>query len=189
MKSAKVFLWAMYVHLVFSIAVPVGIVLSCIDEGWDAVGIVLVLPYWLETVAVQIIGWVCAGLAVVTYRKGQWEKLFLGWKRLKVRSIPFFVINFIYSVLVWFILVGGSRGILILLVPIPIIYTCTLVFQSGCVGICYIKYLRKHLEDSVRPSGIHYVLQLLAVADLVSTAVILKKYGKERLKNSVHEGD
>lgn len=178
MKSAKVFLWAMYVHLVFSIAVPVGIVISCIDEGWNGVGIGLLLLYWLETVAVQVIGWVCAGLAVAAYRKGQWEKLFLGWKMLKLKSIPFFVINFIYSVLVWFILVGASRGILILLVPIPIIYTCTMVFQSGCVGICYIKYLRKHLEDGNRPSGIHYVLQLMAAADVVSTAVILKKYGK-----------
>lgn len=178
MKSAKVFLWAMYVHLVFSIAVPVGIVVSCIDEGWNGVGIGLLLLYCLETVAIQVIGWACAGLAVAAYRKGQWEKLLLGWKLLKLKSIPFFVINFIYSVLVWFILVGASRGILILLVPIPIIYTCTMVFQSGCVGICYIKYLRKHSESGNRPSGIHYVLQLMAVVDLVSTAVILKKYGK-----------
>lgn len=179
MKSAKVFLWAMYVHLVFSIAVPVGIVISCIDEGWNGVGIGLLLLYCLETVAVQVIGWVCAGSAVAAYRKGQWEKLFLGWKLLKLKSIPFFAINFIYGVFVWFILVGASRGILILLVPIPIIYTCTMVFQSGCVGICYIKYLRKHLEDGKRPPGIHYVLQLMAVADVVSTAVILKKYGKD----------
>ena len=182
MKSARVFLWSMYVHLLFSIAVPVGIVVSCIDEGWNGVGIGLFLCYLLEVFAVQIIGWVCVGMEVVTYKKEQWERLFQGWTLLKLRSIPFFVINFLYSVVVWFILVGGSRGILILLVPIPVVYTCTLVFQSGCVGICYIKYLRKYLEEGNRPSGIHYVLQLLAVADVVSTVVIRKRYHGDGIK-------
>ena len=176
MRSAKVFLWAMYLHLLFSIGVPAGILVFCMKDGWNAVGIGLLLLYWLEIVVVQIIGWVCGAMAIVAYKNGRWEELLCGWKWLKLKSIPFYIVNFIYSVLVWFVLIGASRGIMILLVPIPIIYTCTMIVQSGCIGICYIKYLRKSREGKRRPSGLHYVLQLLAMADIISTILILRTY-------------
>lgn len=180
MKSANVFLWAMYLHLLFCIGVPVGIFILCMEDGWNAAGVGLLLLYWLETVAVQIIGWVCAAMAVVAYRQEKWEELLKAWKQLKLKTIPFYVVNFLYSFLIWFILVGASRGIMILLVPVPIIYTCTMIVQSGCVGICYIKHLRRHREDGKKPSGIHYVWQLLAVFDIISTVVTLKTYVVEK---------
>ena len=95
---------------------------------------------------------------------------------MKLRSIPFYIVNFIYSFLVWFVLIGASRGILVLLAPIPVIVTCSMVVQSGIYGICVILALRKMPEYGGRPTAVHYVLQLMSVLDLISTVVILKRY-------------
>ncbi len=175
MKSAKLFLIGMYVHLFLSIIIPISILYFCFD-GWDILGIGLLLFYLFMIVVVQIMGCVCFVMAIDAYRKNEWDKLFSGWEKLKLGAIPFYVINFLYSFIAWFILVGASRGILILLVPIPIIITCLMIVQSGGVGIFYIMYLRKHLEYNKRPSNIHYIMQVLSVFDIISTIIILKKY-------------
>ena len=175
MKSAKVFLTGMYVHLFLSIAIPISIFCFCLD-GWDMLGIGLIFFYLFMIVAVQIMGCVCFVMAIDAYRRNEYDKLFNGWKMLKLGAIPFYIINFLYSFIVWFILVGASRGILILLVPIPIIITCLMIVQSGGVGICYIMYLRKQFESDKKPSSIHYIMQVISVLDIISTIIILKKY-------------
>lgn len=168
----------MYLQLVLSIAVPVGI-LYFSGGGGNATGAGLVVFYLLVfyllmIAAVQIAGWVCVAVGVVAYRRNNAAELRQSWKLLKLWSIPFYVLNFLWSFLVWFVLVGASRGILFLLVPIPVIITCLMIVQSGCVGICYIMLLRKRYGN--QPSGIHYVLQLLSVVDIISTITILKSY-------------
>lgn len=170
-RSAKIFLIGMYLHLILSIAVPAGI-LYFSDGGWNGIGIGLLVFYLLMIAAVQITGWVCVAMGVIACRRNKAAELRQSWKLLKLWSIPFYVLNFIYSYLAWFVLVGASRGILLILVPIPIMLTCLMVVQSGCVGVCYILLLRK--RDGYRPSGIHYVLQLLSVVDVISTIILLK---------------
>lgn len=179
MKTAKVFLIGMYVHFLLSVAIPAGIFFFCQETGWNAAGIGLLAFYLLEIVVVHVLGWVTVSMAGTAYRRGEFEKLKSGWKLLKLSSIPFYILNFIYSFLVWFILVGASRGILIIFVPIPIIITCLLIVQSGCVGVLYIKYLRKQPGENGRPHGIHYLLQMVSVLDVISTLVILKKYARK----------
>lgn len=176
MKSAKLFLYGMYFHLFLSIVVPIGILVFS-SNGWNSVGIGLLLFYLAMIAVVQIIGWVCVGMAIAAYRQNKGEKLRNGIRILKFYSIPFYVVNFLYSFFAWFVLVGASRGILILLVPIPIIITYLMIFQSGCVGICYIMYLRKQPENQGKPNGVHYALQLIPVLDIIGTIMILRKWG------------
>lgn len=178
MRSAKVFLAGMYVHLVLSILIPV-IVLFFFKDGWNTLGIGPVLFYFTMILAVQITGWVCVGMAANAYRLNRTECLRSSWKLLKLYGIPFYVLNFLYSFFAWFILIGASRGIMIILVPIPIIITCLMILQSGCVGIYYIMHLRKTSDDGSKPSGIHYLLQLLGVLDVISTIFLLHRYGRE----------
>ena len=175
MKSAKAFLIGMYVHLILSIGVPITIFLIA-SRGWNAPAIALFSFYLLMVGAVHLLGWISAGLAVSAYYKREYEKIWSGWRLLKLRSIPFYIVNFIYSFLVWFVLIGASRGILVLLAPIPVIVTCSMVVQSGIYGICVILALRKMPEYGGRPTAVHYVLQLMSVLDLISTVVILKRY-------------
>ncbi|MBS4959902.1 MAG: hypothetical protein KHZ62_03665 [Clostridiales bacterium] len=199
MKSAKLFLFGMYMHLVLSIAVPVGILHWCI-KGWNAVGIGLFFLYLATAILIQIEGWVCVGSAVAAYRLNRIHQLRASLKQLKLYSIPFYLFNFIYSFFVWFILIGSSRGILFFLVPIPIFFTCLMIVQSGCIGICYIRYLRQQTDNRKKPSIVHYILQLISIFDVFSTIYLLINFKEEsctpltltddpeRLENESKEG-
>lgn len=176
MKIAKVFLVSMYIQLIVSLVIPVSIFIICGKTGWTAAGVLLLAVFLLVILAVQITGWVGVGLAASTYHGGRYENLKKGWKLLKLGSIPFYILNFLYCFFVWGILVGASRGMLIILVPIPVIITCTLVVQSGCFGVYYVKYLRADRPKEERPSKVHYVLQLISGLDVVSTLCLLRRY-------------
>ncbi len=184
MKTAKLFLSGMYLHLVLSIAVPLGILCFSADRGWNSASIGIFLFYLFMIVVIQLIGWMCVAMAAKAYRHGESALLRRSLKILKLYSIPFYVLNFSYSCLAWFVLIGASRGILFLLVPIPVLVTCMMIFQSGCVGICYVMCLRRQPENRGKPSGIHYLLQLISVLDVVSTVMLLRRYpGDANLSN------
>lgn len=181
MRSARIFLVGMYIHLFLSIVVPIGMILLK-DRCWSSVGIGLFLGYLLMIGAVHLTGWISAGMAVSAYRSGEWEMLIKGWKLLKLSSIPFYILNFIYSLLAWIMLIGASRGLLIFLVPIPVFLTCSMIVQSGIYGICVVRYLRRTAKCGSASgaggnlSAVHYVLQLVSMLDIVSTIMIVKRY-------------
>lgn len=172
MKTAKLFLCGMYVHLFLSILVPVMLLRS---GRWTDPMVILFLFYLFVIILVLVLGVITVLAAIRLYIAGKLERIKEGWRLLKLASIPFYFLNFIWSILVWFLLTAGSRGILGILIPIPILITCTMIAESGCLGILYIKGLRKNSEKSCRPNGIHYVLQLISVLDIVSTLIILRK--------------
>lgn len=60
---------------------------------------------------------------------------------------------------------------------LPVLFACQLIIQSGCTGVIYIKFLRKQHSEKT-PSAVHYLLQLIPVLDVVSTLIVLKKYGE-----------
>lgn len=169
MTNGRVFLISMYVHLIMSVLTPIAILGF---RNSKATGVILIC-YVLMICAVLIIGWVSVGMAVRSVKWGEYDNVKCGWKLLKYGSIPFYIINFIYSLVVWFVIVGASRGIFIVLVPIPILITCTMIVQSGCFGWCCIYYLNKRNPGYI--SKIHYVLQIVSVLDIISTYQILKK--------------
>jgi len=175
MKSAKAFLIGMYVHIAASMILPITILLVCPD-GWTVLGEGLLVVYLVEVAAVQILGWVAVASAVRLGKRGETGKLRRGWRLLKFASIPFFIINFAYSALVWFLLTAASRGLFGLLVPIPVFITWQMIVQSGFVGWRWLKYKRRELEDGSRPGRLHYLWQILPVADVVDTAVLLRRY-------------
>lgn len=173
MKTAKLFLTGMYLHLVLSAVTPIGILLA---GEWNNVSYGLFFFYLLMIGVMQLTGWICVGCSVAAYRRGYGEKLKKSVKILKLYSIPFYLLNFIVSFVYWFFILACSRGILFFLLPIPVAITCLIIFQTGCVGICYIMYLRKQLESQKKPSGIHYLMQLISVLDVISTIYIFRKF-------------
>ena len=65
MKTAKLFLAGMYIHLVLSVAAPIGILyLGWGGAGWGRSNSMLLLVYLLAIGMVQLLGWISVGAAV-----------------------------------------------------------------------------------------------------------------------------
>lgn len=169
MISAGIFLGGMYLHLVCSMAFPVTLL---VVGEWNNFTWSLFLCYLAEIALLQIWGWVTVVLAIIARRKENAKKLQTGWVLLKLGSIPFFLMNFAYSCVVWFIIVVGSRGILGIFLPIPIAVTCLMILQTGCVGCCQVNLLRRRIPSL---GGKHYLFQLVPVADVIDTIYLLKR--------------
>lgn len=176
LKSAKLFFIGLHMHLIFSILV---MVILFIDQ-WNELGTLFFGFYLFMIAVVVIIGWVTVVMAFLANRDQKYNELKKAWLLLKLGSIPFYIVNFFYSFFVWFILVAASRGIFIILVPIPIILTCTFIYQSGCVSAFYINSLRYNIMMNTSNSSylhqniscIHYLLQFIPVLDVISTFLI-----------------
>lgn len=175
MKSARAFLIGMYVHIAASIILPITILLVC-PNGWTALGQGLLAVYLIEVAAVQIVGWVAVACAVRLSRRGEMGRLRQGWRLLKFASIPFYLINFAYSALAWSLLAAASRGLFGLLIPIPLFITWQMIVQSGLMGWRWLKYKRREPEAGERPGRLHYLWQILPVADVIDTAALLRRY-------------
>ncbi len=173
MKSARAFLVGIYLHLLWCISI---ILVPIILKDSDLTGILMKYILYgiiVECLVVLIIGGVSVVCAKIAGKQGEHENVKKGWKLLKLATIPFYILNFAYSVFAWGILVGASRGFAIFLVPIPIVFTCTMIVMSGLIGHTYIKYLKR--EKDIDISGIHNLLQLIPVLDIISTIIILRK--------------
>ena len=173
MKTAKLFLAGMYIHLVLSVAAPIGILyLGWGGAGWGRSNSMLLLVYLLAIGMVQLLGWISVGAAVSAYRRNDMACLLSGWRTLKLEAIPFYILNFLWSVLAWGAIAAASRGIFLLLVPIPIGITWLMVIQSGFTGWLYIRCLRESGEDA---AVLHSVCQFLPVLDVLSTLLLLRR--------------
>ena len=173
MKTAKLFLAGMYIHLVLSVAAPIGILyLGWGGAGWGRSNSMLLLVYLLAIGMVQLLGWISVGAAVSAYRRNDMACLLSGWRTLKLGAIPFYILNFLWSVLAWGAIAAASRGIFRLLVPIPIGITWLMVIQSGFTGWLYIRCLRESVEDA---AVLHSVCQFLPVLDVLSTLLLLRR--------------
>lgn len=175
MKTAKLFLAGMYVHLIMSIAAPAAILyLGRGGAGWNRSNGSLLLAYLLAIGLVQLLGWISAGAAVSAYRRSDMARLLSAWKTLKLGAVPFHLLNFLWSVLVWGALAAASRGVFLLLVPIPVCLTWLMIIQSGVTGWLYIRCLRESGEDA---AILHSVCQFLPVLDVLSTLLLLLRRG------------
>lgn len=173
MKTAKLFLAGMYLHLVLSVAAPIGILyLGWGGAGWNRSNGSLLLVYLLAIGLVQLLGWISVGASIRAYRRNDMARLLSGWRTLKLGAIPFHILNVLWSVLAWGALVAASRGIFILLVPIPICLTWLMIIQSGVTGWLYIRCLREAGEDA---AVLHSVCQFIPVVDVLSTFLLLRR--------------
>lgn len=173
MKTAKLFLAGMYAHLILSVAAPLGILyLGWDGAGWNRSNGSLLLAYLLGIGLVQLLGWVSAGAAVLAYRRNDMARLRAAWRTLKLGAVPFHILNFLWSVLAWGALTAASRGVFLLLVPIPIGLTWLMILQSGVTGWLYIRCLRESGKDA---AILHSVCQFIPVLDVLSVLLLLRE--------------
>ena len=101
-------------------------------------------------------------------------RLRAAWRTLKLGAVPFHILNFLWSVLAWGALTAASRGVFLLLVPIPIGLTWLMIIQSGVTGWLYIRCLRESGEDA---AILHSVFQFIPVLDVLSVLLLLQRRG------------
>ncbi|MCI8400032.1 MAG: hypothetical protein HFF90_11660 [Oscillibacter sp.] len=172
MKTARLFIAALYLHLALSIAAPVGIlILNWQREEFSEGGKLLVLSWLAGTVLAVVLGWICAVMGFVARHQRHMGRLVSGWRLLKMKTIPFYVLYFVWSGVVCGALIISSRGALLPLLLIPAGLVCLFVFQSGCLGLALVHTMRRHGDG---PSLFHYPGQILPVLDVVSTLFLMR---------------
>lgn len=172
MKTAKLFLAGMYGHLVLSVIAPIGILYLGWGSGWNRGNGALLLAYLFAVGLVQLLGWASAGAAIRAYRRNETSRLLSGWRTLKLGAIPFFLLNFAWSFFVWGSLAAASRGVLVILIPIPVCVTWLMIVQSGVSGWLAIRCLREEGQDIFI---LHSTCQFLPVLDVLSTLLLLRR--------------
>ncbi len=181
MKLVKAFFVMLYIQL----ALQYGIIPALgygTDEATGETKIWVILFFIVLTisfVAVQVVGCLSAATAVKMYIKSECDSLKKSWLLLKLKTIPFYIFNFIYGVIYVIVLIGASRGLAVIaVIPIllPIWYTCAFIVQSGFFGAANVATLRKKHGDGI--SLIHYILQFIPILDVISTIILLRKTKK-----------
>ncbi len=170
MKTARLFFVGMYLHLALSIVTHIGfLVLDGNTNEWSRR--MLACVYLLEAVLAALAGWICVVMGVVASGQRHMGRLVMGWRLLKLKTIPFYVLNFLWSAAVWGVFIITRQSVPIPLLAVPLGLTCLFVFQSGCLGISLVHTMRRHGDG---PSALHYLGQILPLADIVSTLFLLR---------------
>jgi hypothetical protein len=99
---------------------------------------------------------------------------------IKFGAIPFFIINFIVLTACTLILIGASRGVGIIFVPIPVFFTYALLLSTSIYSVSYLIHLKNEKKIESNIFLIHLVLQFCFVLDVISVIVLLKNTGKLR---------
>lgn len=171
MRKAKVLRFLMYMHLLASIAAPFMAVFFA-NKYKAASGWLIILIYVILIFSIQIYGWFCSVNARKLLKQGNISELREAWLLLKLKTIPFYILNYIYSFLIWFVIVAASRGIFIIFAWIPFAVTCSFIIQSGIYGYCYLKHVRdEHIMDV---NNKQLIIQFVPVLDIFGTLKLRK---------------
>lgn len=70
----------------------------------------------------------------------------MGWKPLKLGSVPFFAANAVCCFM-WSLIAIVMLPAMLFFLILPALFVSQLIIQSGCVGVVYIKHLHSvHIE-------------------------------------------
>jgi hypothetical protein len=131
--------------------------------------------------------------AIGFYKANDADGLRRGMKQMKLASIPYFVVNFIYFAALALLAMVASRGI-VLFTPIPLIFVLVMLFTyvimsfTSIYGIVYLIWLKKSGETKLATMVVHIVMQLVFVLDILNTVFLLSWYpndGKHGFKRTV----
>lgn len=142
-----------------------------------------VIYYYFTSMGLFLLGIINLSNAEFLYAGRKIREVKRIWITLKIGMLPFYLLNGIHYL---YAIEPPKEGdvlyvlsILFLMAMVPVmlfIFPCVFIFLNGCIGWKYICCLREQSGDKKHPSKIHHILQSLPVLDLISMAVILKRY-------------
>ncbi len=175
MKIIKAFFVMLHLQLVMPLVLLV--IESATSEKLTVISYITSALDVLFFIAVQALGWISAVLAVKMFMQSETDQLSKAWVLLKIKTIPFYILNFAVCLMVGFGLALATAGLLSFIIILMIIYTCTFIVQSGFFGAANIILLRrKYGKEQI--SAIHYFLQFISVLDVISTIILFRKIKK-----------
>jgi hypothetical protein len=86
---------------------------------------------------------------------------------IKFKSIPFWIINFLVLLFLTISAVVGTKGILIFIIPISILFTYIILLGTSVFSISYIILLYKNNNILLIQLIFHVILQLCFVFDII----------------------
>ena len=117
-------------------------------------------------------------IAIRIFRQNNLEDARRSMKKIKLYLIPYWVINFIFSLILTsaLLIVGVILGLIF------IIQAYLLLIATSCYSISFLGILLKNKKISLKSFIIHLLLQFCFVMDIIDTIYLLRKY-----KNNVVE--
>ena len=120
--------------------------------------------------------------SVNKYKSRDMDKLLDGVIKIKLFTIPCYMINYIvcafWCLFLLCTIVASFAGIVLAVVFTFV--TCLVIAATGAYGIAFIKLFNEMPPEN--PMGkVHYVLQVLPCLDVVSTVILMRKYKKIHL--------
>lgn len=116
--------------------------------------------------------------AIALLKNNDKLELRIGMKRMKLASIPFFLANFLYFVLLALLLFAASRGFIIF-TPIPLLFlmaigmTYVIMVCTSIYGISYLIYQNKCGQITKGKMALQVIAQLIFVLDIIDTMILV----------------
>lgn len=185
MKLVRNTLIGLYVNLFAIILLIVSLLYGAIKSNmgkgtkWILIGLVVISI--VSNVIFAIINVVNTCLL---YKNKEYNSLRKSMKTLKLGTIPYFILNFIFYFLLAVLFFMASRGIIIftpvpLLLILPVFFTYLTVLFTSCYGIGFIAIAYKEKKLDGVKLIIHVLCQICFILDVVSTIILLSKYKAE----------
>jgi hypothetical protein len=99
-------------------------------------------------------------------------------KILKLGSIPFYILNFIVTGIFFAFIFFATRGIGLILLPIPVLITWIILLSTSVNSISFLVFIYKNRVITKKSFILNLLAQLTFVIDIISTIIILKKEKK-----------
>lgn len=117
------------------------------------------------------------------YKEGQLGLLRSNTRNIKFGAIPYFVLNFLLWIVITFVLIMGSRG-LVIFMPVPLLLLLPVIDSFFCVlvtsiySIGFTVGLKRFGRMSGGAAAGLIVMQVMFVLDMVAAAVLIatKRY-------------
>ena len=192
MKKIALFLVSLYLNLLFSFGY-IGLIVVDLSKK-NIISDLLKNGYYITWLSIVILLLILSIINLISAIKLFIQKDVILLRKsmilIKLASIPFFIFNFIFFVVVLFVFVVASRGLGIILVPIPIIITYLILLVTSTYSILFIIILKRFKIISNKSAIINIIIQLIFVLDMIGVLFLLKNYSKKyciEIKNNINK--
>ena len=176
MKKIALFLVSLYLNLLFSFGY-IGLIVVDLSKK-NIISDLLKNGYYITWLSIVILLLILSIINLISAIKLFIQKDVILLRKsmilIKLASIPFFIFNFIFFVVVLFVFVVASRGLGIILVPIPIIITYLILLVTSTYSILFIIILKRFKIISNKSAIINIIIQLIFVLDMIGVLFLLK---------------
>ena len=171
-NKSKIFLFEIILYL--NILLIPSLFLFLILKGSNANIIGFIIAWCIWTVAFIIISIALLMDTITLVKNKDKSVLIRQMKKIKYSSITYFILNFIILGVVMIGVVMGSRGMGIILLPIPFILTYFILVATSFYGIGLLLLLYREGKITIKKFILFIILHLTFVLDIISTMLIMK---------------